>query len=179
MFQDVIRGLSFFLILFLSTACSKEEIFNEMQEESVFVRTFPSADEALWPYFRRFEEEASKRGLNIDLLSADIEGRIEDIHSDNVLGKCNYSSQFPGLVTVDKTFWEKANDWGREFVVFHELGHCELLRGHFEEAFADGTCVSLMRSGAEDCRDNYRQSTRITYLDELFDPRRAGDWFPQ
>ncbi len=58
----------------------------------------------------------------------------------------------------------------REFVVFHELGHCDLGRDHRDEAFDNGVCVSIMRSGLGDCRDYYHPRTREGYLDELFDP---------
>jgi len=61
------------------------------------------------------------------------------------------------LVTVDEDFWENASD---RF----------LSRGHTETAYANGTCASLMRSGLEDCQDNYHTNTRELYLDELFFP---------
>ncbi|PHN06108.1 hypothetical protein [Flavilitoribacter nigricans] len=173
-------GLLGLLSLLLLAGCSKDEALMVLPEpEPVAIRTFPNADEQLWPYFERFEQEAARRGLTVDLKVANIEGLLEEIHEENVLGECSYSPRFPGRVTIDRSFWERANDRGREFVVFHELGHCELLRGHFEGTFADGTCESLMRSGVEGCRDNYREATRTAYLDELFDPARMGDWFDQ
>ena len=175
-------GLGSLLCLLLLASCSQEEalmVMPEPEPEPELVRTFPNANEALWPYFERFEQEAALRGLAIDLVVSDVEGLIDEIHEENVLGECGYSPRFPGRITIDETFWEQANDRGKEFVVFHELGHCELLRGHFEGEFADGTCQSIMRSGIEGCRDNYRTTTRTAYLDELFDPQKEGDWFEQ
>jgi len=58
----------------------------------------------------------------------------------------------------------------KELIVFHELGHCFLQRGHREDALPNGACVSIMRSGIEDCLDNYTSETRSFYIDELFDP---------
>ena len=54
-------------------------------------------------------------------------------------------------------------------IFFHELGHCVLFRGHREDVNQNGSCVSIMRSGIEECWDNYRSTTREIYLDELFD----------
>lgn len=161
----------------LLTACTQENSFiAEPEIEEPQVRIYPDVDEALWPYFERFEEEAANRGLFIDLIESNITGVIEDLEEDNVLGQCSYNSHLPEHITIDKAFWNAAGAWAREFVVFHELGHCELLRDHFEGQFSDGTCVSLMRSGLEDCRDNYGSATRAGYLDELFDEDKAGDW---
>lgn len=181
MCRNAFRRILYLLSLSLIIACSKEESLNISPEPEppVFNQVFPGVDEAMWPYFQRFEEEADRRGLQIDLVAAGISGVIEDIDSDNVLGQCNYSSLFPNHVIVDKTFWNQTSDRGREFVVFHELGHCELLRDHYEAAFANGVCQSIMRSGVEGCRDNYNAATRSAYLDELFDPDRAGDWLIQ
>jgi len=36
----------------------------------------------------------------------------------------------PSGVTLDRSFWEKSSDLGREALVFHELGHCVLGLGH-------------------------------------------------
>jgi hypothetical protein len=112
--------------------------------------------------------------LNINL--SNITGSIDEIEAENVLGRCSYNSHLPEHVTIDKTFWTGAGAWAREFVVFHELGHCELLRDHFAGRNTDGSCVSLMRSGLVECRDNYNSATRSRYLDELFDTAKAGDW---
>ena len=180
MFGNTFRLLSFMIVLPALAACTKEEFLIAPPEpEPAVNRVFPGVDEALWPYFQRFEEEAALRGLEVDLVASRITGMIAQIEAENVLGQCNYQSFFPNHVTIDKAFWDRAGDRGREFVVFHELGHCELLRDHFEGVFPDGTCRSIMRSGVEGCRDNYGAATRSAYLDELFDPDRAGDWLVQ
>lgn len=180
MFKFISYSLLCFLSIPLFIACTKEQAFLvEPEPEPIQpeFRIYPNVDEALWPYFQRFEEEAFSRGLEVDLITSEITGVIEEIDTDNVLGECRYNSHLPEHVTIDKTFWSRASDRAKEFVVFHELGHCSLLRDHFESTAADGTCVSIMRSGVEDCRDNYRTTTRVRYLNELFNPDRVGDWF--
>ncbi len=114
--------------------------------------------------------EAAIRGWTIDLQVADITGVIQSLEEDDLAGQCCYSFFSLNHVVIDAAFWNRVPDRAREFIVFHELGHCELARAHREDAFADGTCKSIMRSGIEDYRDNYRPFTRADYLNELFDP---------
>ncbi len=168
-----------FSILVFS-ACQKDsldEMSNTNQEPQIQAKSYSGVQNALWPYFQRFEEEAAFRGLTIDLANGAIEGIIREIPQDHVAGSCNYNSQRTDLVTIDKEFWDYSSDLNREAVVFHELGHCKLIRDHREGGDASGNCISLMASGTENCRQLYTQAFRNDLLDELFDPRFQGDWF--
>jgi len=129
---------------------------------------YQNVDSRLWDYYSIFEEEAKARGLNVDLRSARISGEIDEIDENNVIGTCQYGGFSTNHVTIDDVFWARSSNLGREFVVFHELGHCFLNRGHIEDSTSDGLCVSLMRSGTGDCRDAYSTRNRAYYLDELF-----------
>lgn len=140
-------------------------------------REFPGVDERLWPFFIRFEDEAADRGITIDLVREGITGIIQPIDEENVAGTCNFNRQVPNHVMVDEDFFNRVNDLFREFIIFHELGHCTLFRDHLETEDQFGRCTSIMRSGVEDCRDNYSVSTRITYLDELYDEQFRNDIF--
>lgn len=161
------------LLLVLITACKSEDNTPEEPEE----RSYPGVDDRLWPYFERFELNAQERGIDIDLVLAGITGVIEPIEEQNVAGTCNFNRNVPNHVMVDEQFWNRVGDLFREFIVFHELGHCFLFRDHLEEEDQFGRCVSIMRSGTGDCRDNYSFSTRQPYLDELFDEERRNDIF--
>lgn len=132
------------------------------------VANYPGVDQALWTHFAEFEAEALKRDIVIDLRSAQITGRIAEIEETHVAGQCTYNSHQPNAILIDLSFWNQAPHLYREFVVFHELGHCQLFRGHDETVNPDGSCESLMRSGAEECFDNYTAATRTRYLNELF-----------
>lgn len=162
------------LLLGSLSACTEEEeiIAEAVPEEPV---GYSGVDERLWLYFERFEEEGRRRGVTVDLRSARITGQLEEIGENRVLGQCNYQRNNHNRVTVDESFWNNTSDRGREFVVFHELGHCFLLRDHLETAALNGACTSIMRSGTGRCRDNYNRLTRGTYLAELFDTQFAGD----
>ncbi len=163
------------IILILLVGCAEDEdpvtAIEEEPEEQTPIQAYNNVDRELWIYYDRFEKEAAERGIQIDLRRERITGEISELHEDGVAGQCNYSSFFPNEIIVDKAFWDRANDRSREFVVFHELGHCSLGREHREASFSNGVCRSLMRSGTGNCIDNYRTSTRDTYLDELFDQR--------
>ena len=106
--------------------------------------------------------------MSFDLKELNILGIIENIEEEGVAGHCKYGDHIDNEVTIDSDFWSRTNNVLREFVVFHELGHCVLLRDHDESVSDDGTCESLMRRGVQDCRDNYNSSTREGYLNELF-----------
>jgi hypothetical protein len=155
-----------FLSLVLSgslLACEEPE-----QVEPQLVK-FPGVDPQLRIYFQRFEDEATARGLQVDLTQAGITGEIMEIEDNHVLGRCSFPRAQPNRVTVDQSFWSRGSDLFREFVVFHELGHCFLFRPHLEDRLSNGACSSIMRSGNGPCLDNYSQRTRNFYIDELFD----------
>ena len=147
------------LLLALCTGCiTDEEEFDEIS----------SVDSALLPYFTAFQQEAKERGIVIDDSFDEIAGYIENINDGQVIGECWWNSHSPNEVRIDRGYWQEVGTIGREFVVFHELGHCYLDRDHTEASTANGTCVSIMASGTGDCRNRYSVATREAYLDELF-----------
>ncbi len=167
-FENLRIAILGILLITIFSNCKKDEPIVLEPEE----RVFPKVDERLWHLFEAFEIEAAKRGVEVDLVKEGIVGEIKAIPETHVAGQCSYSQNTPGKVTIDKDFFINSNGNFQEFIIFHELGHCHLHRGHREDANAQGVCVSLMRSGVEDCRDNYNTLTRKQYIDELFHPER-------
>ena len=160
-------------LLFITLFSCQPDGLDDLVETPVEpeIRTFPNVDERLWTYFERFEEEAKQRGIAVDLVASRISGVIENVEEEHIAGLCTTFGNFrPGEITIDAVFWSRASDLFKEFIVFHELGHCYLDRDHREDAFSNGRCVSIMRSGTLDCRDNYNVATRPTYISELFQP---------
>lgn len=160
----------YFFLLGLSTglilnACSVDE---PMMNDSSDVIQYANVDKALWPFFKSFEKEGAKRGLTIDLNSANITASFKDIEEENVAGTCSYSHHSPRKITIDIPFWKGSTHLAKEMIVFHELGHCYLGRGHLETKFESGYCRSIMRSGTCCCRDAYNEQNRNYYLDELY-----------
>ena len=173
--QSTIRPILFLVTLTLLSCVpeevsitpqnNKEEMTETIIEEA---KSFAGVHQSLWVYFEAFEKEAAQRGVTIDLQKSEITGVIQDLEGERVAGQCNYHSLHPNHVIIDEEFWANASDLLKEMVVFHELGHCELARGHREATGNRGDCLSIMRSGAGKCIDNYRFATRKAYLDELF-----------
>jgi len=140
--------------------CAKENNENLVVED-LFI------DEALAPYFERFAAEGTSRGHEIDLAAKRIEGFLIDIEEANVAGQCSYSTSSTRKVNIDRTYWNSATDLEKEFLIFHELGHCYLERAH-SDIQENRNCTSIMHSGTSGCRFNYNAISRSTYLDELF-----------
>ena len=134
--------------------------------------TAPDTD-SLDYYLEQFEREAAKRNLSIHLQNLNLITRISEIDDEGVAGLCHYSSTRPNQIIIDKSFWSSASSMIREMVVFHELGHCVLGRGHRESHYSDGRCVSIMQSGLGSCYLLYNDVHRDAYINELFFP---GDY---
>lgn len=145
--------LLWLVVLFSTTTCQKDTDFE------YFVQS------ELQPFFDKFQEEGRTRGKILDMTR--VSGVLGDLPSANVLGRCEQSTS-NGTITIDQAFWDKASYYEKEYVLFHELGHCVLDRRHLEDQRADGTCASMMQSGTGGCRMSYNAQTRSAYLDELF-----------
>ena len=155
-----INVIFFILYSLLVISCAKEHDENLIVEEL-------NIDAALQPYFDRFVAEGINRGLAIDLGAKRIEGFLLDIEEEDVAGQCSYSTSSTRKVNIDIDYWNSATDLEKEFVVFHELGHCYLERSH-EDAQENRNCTSIMHSGISGCRFSYDGISRNAYLDELF-----------
>lgn len=139
-------------------SCSDEE--NEVSTEA-----FISSE--LQPFFNSFELEAANRGIEIDIDEMGISGFIENLDGD-IAGQCASLSNGSKEVRIDADYWNISSVLNREFVIFHELGHCALGRAHLDDAERNGTCSSIMNSGLSGCRIRYGSGNRNNYLDELF-----------
>ena len=160
----------FSILVLIFSSCYDSDIEGEnLSNNQPELRTFSNVDEALWPYFVNFEKEAAARNLNVNLNLANITGSIEPIHEEGVAGSCSYGRFRNNEIIIDSEFWSRAPNLYREYIVFHELGHCYLSRDHLDACLSNRTWQSLMRSGTEStCRDNYTNFTREYYIDELF-----------
>lgn len=167
------KSIVFLLILisvFLSYSC-QEDLINSSSEatNSNNSSSYPSVDQRLWPYFAEFEQEASSRGFKVSLSNSGIRGLIQEIAEQGIAGQCSYGNrQSSREIIIDTEFWNKSSRLYKEYIVFHELGHCYLNRDHKDACFSNRTVVSIMRSGHGTCRDNYTNLTRNYYVDELF-----------
>jgi len=156
-------SIVFLSLSFIISSCSTDGSFANLPDEQL-----EDVDIALQSYFSDFETEGRARGIDLDLSDYALTGDISEIHEANVAGLCRYSSNQPNQITIDRSFWNNASPMLREMVVFHELGHCVLARGHREASNQNGHCLSIMRSGTGSCSTLYNTANRKYYLDELF-----------
>ena len=134
------------------------------------VVTIPTVvDTPLQEYFDRFIDEAAVRGLDVTYATSQVDAQIGEITEPNVIGQCAWSQNHQHSITLDQQYWRTANDLQREFVVFHELGHCVLGLQHTDYSDANGNCTSIMTSGTGDCRVLYTHNNRGRMLDDLFE----------
>jgi len=166
MLKSLILPVALFFSILSLFSCLDE--FENSDSSQPTNEGYEDVDSRLWSYYDIFQEEGKKRGIDVDLLSARISGEIAEIDENNVIGTCQYGGFSTNHITIDNVFWSRSSNLSREFVVFHELGHCFLDRGHKEDSTSEGLCVSLMRSGNGGCTDAYSSRNREYYLDELF-----------
>lgn len=151
-----IKYAFFGMVLLVISAC-------EFEPQVEFV-----VDSPVEEYYDRFIHEAAIRGLDVEYATSQVPARIADIEEENVIGTCSWSQNHSHNITLDQNYWRTANDMQREFLVFHELGHCVLGRDHVDNSDANGNCISMMSSGTGNCRVFYGQSNRTRLVDELF-----------
>jgi len=154
--------LSLFIVLSI-ISCQKDPI--EVVEE------IPLQDDItaeLTPFFRSFQQAASDYGLDVDYGAARVTAEIVSIDEGSVAGTCTTNGRDLRHIAIDQSFWNRSSTLLREMVVFHELGHCILGRGHEEGQFDNGICRSIMRSGLGSCSDAYTPQNRAYFIEELF-----------
>ena len=82
------------------------------------------------------------------------------IKTGRVIATCEMVDR---IITISKYDWDRWSELEKENVLFHELGHCALNRGHTVQKFDDGTPYSLMYFQKmseyvyESNRDHYRE----------------------
>ena len=158
------------VISFLLISCEKESEFNNPGDNpnSSQAENFKDIHPEMRSYFIEFENEANKRGLNFEAELNQLNTKFADIPENGVAGQCRWHSSQPNLVTIDTPFWNNASQSLREWVMYHELGHCILDRGHSEAQNQNGLCLSIMASGTGNCQSVYNSDNKEYYLDELF-----------
>ncbi len=125
-------------------------------------------DPEVQPFFDLYEKEAEARGITVDLEAEGIGAIVDFIRDNTTVGQCQNSDEGNRRILIDKAFWYDYDNYGKEFIVFHELGHCHLDRAHDNATLSGNVCESIMQSGISGCTNAYDEDTREEYLDELF-----------
>ena len=134
-----------------------------------------SVDPALEPYLNLFLKEGEKRGKTIDIKRDG--GIILEFANltPPTIGLCYRT--LPVRVQIDRTYWKDTESSAnkenlREDVVFHELGHGFLGRGHRNDSLPNNEWTSMMCGEPEvngrNWAVNFHGYRKNYYLDELF-----------
>lgn len=125
-------------------------------------------DDDLIYYFESFEQEAALRNVSLDLNELGISGMLLEIDDSTIIGQCSINNNGQKTVIIEPSSWSQLTELQKEFLVFHELGHCALQRTHNDAFSNNGMCISMMTSGENNCIIRYTNQNRNSYLDELF-----------
>jgi len=122
-------------------------------------------------YVQEFIQEGAKRGKTIDFTDSGLIVEFSDGIVSNASGFCYVGEHH---VVIDKSEWTTLSENIRGFLLFHELGHCELDRGHTNLKFSNNVWKSIMRGGDLVGEERWTPipffGFRRDYLiDELFD----------
>lgn len=148
------------ILIFLALSCGYDPL-KKPKKKRVIIET-PELDF----YVDRFERFSDKNisieatGLIIEF--ADLEGLTAGI--------CTLQGDKEPHVKIDRDYWATASDAAKENLVFHELGHCILHRGHLDD-YVDKKPVSLMNAYLI---PYYYEKDKKYYRSELYSI--TGDW---
>lgn len=88
-----------------------------------------------------------------------------------VIGSCTkYRKGDVRVVEFDLDCWMQANENKKTSLFFHEMGHCDLDRGHLNDLDNSGFAVSFMR----EVNEPFDYSRLLYYFNEMFEPNHPG-----
>ncbi len=143
-------------------------LFSCSDEDSNSPKIDPRAKE----YVDLFYFEAEKRGLNLDKSKLTLQFTNELVLDD---GREYGGRGWNHFVEISEKSWEGYDQYEREVLIFHELGHAILARRHFDVTFNTGSPVSIMHSRVIGPFKMYRNESlykKEYYLDELLTGKR-------
>ena len=99
------------------------------------------------PYVDQFIEEASARGIAIDFSDTGLSMQFGTLPLGTAAQCQELGDDRRGnhQLLFDENLWTIAAPARNEFLVFHELGHCELARQHTNNKLPNGEWESMMR----------------------------------
>lgn len=143
------------IICLIIGSCSKENQAKIIEAE-------------LQVYIDLFTSEAMERDVQIDVSEINLGAYIKNIEENGTIGQCISYSDGTKDIVIDERNWNRLDELEKEYVVFHELGHCVLNRSHNNSQDNNGLCQSIMQSGEGHCQSHYDLTNRYQLLEELF-----------
>lgn len=123
-------------------------------------------DSALDPILKSFEYETRIRGIKVvDTNISMTFGLVRAGQKDNTVGYCVIDPKGGVIIKIYTPAWKEMDDYQREDLVFHELGHCLIGRDHCSKINHEGP-ISIMNWRVLD--GSYYKKHREDLVDELF-----------
>lgn len=129
-------------------------------------------DEAIKPYVARFEALYGDKVDNMSIMMDDLD--------NGAVGVCISYQPHYREIRVDRGWWARnaSNDLALEELVFHELGHCVLNRGHVGDIRDTDEGIRIPMSIMYPYvfgRMGFYSTYHDYYINELFHPAQASD----
>jgi hypothetical protein len=150
--------MRFLCLIFLITACGTEHYpLHELRKSQLKIGGFEE-------WVEEFEHDSGSYGTQVKV--KDLIIKFEEIPQKDpnliILGLCSTRKRKTPVITIDPIHWEYRDYTARKILMYHELGHCVLKRGHIESV--DSLMNPMVTSGYSFNNDpDY-------YLSELFNP---------
>lgn len=96
--------------------------------------TNPKIEAEYRPFLSSFIKEGRIRGVRLNTDNLTIESaNLKSEENPQIAGVCIVdAAYFRPRVYIDRDFWAWADEDTKEALIYHELGHCLLKRGHIE-----------------------------------------------
>ena len=173
------KFLIFILPLLLSSGCIRQYILPDRPQiiHSDFI-----------PFLKKFIEQSeqfstsknhfflAERVSNLNIVFSDLNPKKKK--GVRNLGLCTLDVYNQPLIVIDRKFWRFASDIQKEFVLFHELGHCVLFRKH-KPGQVEGMMYAKIKSSIMNPRAFdalVYEMFRGYYLFELFNSPKEGSY---
>ena len=113
-------------------------------------------------YVNMFERDALVYGHDIQITDLIIE--FGEPENPMAVGVCITRDDATPIIQIRQSYWESTTETYRQILMYHELGHCVLNRGHIEPTlYLSIMNPHIMHSSLFDVN-------RSKYIDELFNP---------
>jgi len=155
-------------LMLLTTACGQSMIAPKDPHPNIGVGP------EFAPFVTEFEADFGRSIGNFPVTFA--------AQSGNVIGVCKIWSDGYRMIEIDPEYWNNLNvsDASRKALIYHELGHCILNRGHDDSYISSPTYGSIPKS----IMNSYLRyelaypSLQAYYTDELFHPGHTTETAP-
>lgn len=128
------------------------------------VTPFLSIENQYQPYVTGFERESVRQNHPVHIVNLII--KTENYIGENIIAQCRQNHVSTPEIAVSRQEWVKADEYEREMILFHEMGHCVLHRYHTAKKDVDGIATSIM--GPYILPSTLYKNRRELYMKELF-----------